>query len=284
MMKYVQLWKINKNNEIDPITKIQGETFSTLDEITKKLPDGAYTTLRTYQHDYALNITDHFNRLDETCKLAGYDLKIKKEILRNNLKKILQQTKNISDLRLRISIDLTESIGDIYISDEELSVPPSEAYLQGVDVITKKMHRDNPKAKMTGFLKSTSDLRQEMPQDINEILMLTADDKLLEGLSSNFFVIKDKNIYTEENDVLSGITRSTVFEIADLLGIPVIKEGIYLKDLPEVDEAFITSASRLVLPIRTIDKLPIGEQTPGLITQKLMTAFQEKIKKSIKKI
>ena len=272
-----QLWNIvNINGNLNAI-KANCENCQSLDDITRQLPDGAYTTLRTYNHWQALHLDNHFFRLEETCKLAGFDLHLDQNQMRLCLRSVLQELSEIEDLRLRISIDLTSEKGSIYISAEALTVPPAEAYVAGVNVITKTMHRDNPKAKMTGFLKSTSEIRREMTAGVNEGLMISPDGRILEGLSSNFFAVKNNTLYTEEKDVLSGITRSIVFEVAEELNISLVKEGIRVDEIDGITEAFITSTSRLVLPVKQIDDTKIGQKMPGVFTEKIMSAFQEKI-------
>jgi branched-chain amino acid aminotransferase len=107
---------------------------------------------------------------------------------------------------------------------------------------------------------------------------------LLEGLSSNFFAIKDNQLWTEDKRVLSGITRQIVLDIAVSEAFPVKLTGISRAELSGISEAFLTSVSRGILPIRKIDQWVIGDGEPGLITRKLMTFFREKIESELEQI
>jgi branched-chain amino acid aminotransferase len=285
MEQHIKVWKLIeargwwKNLLIEDSLE-----WSSLDEATRNLPGGAYTTFRTYQHWQGIHLEDHFLRLEETCRLAGYPLVLDHAGVRTCLREILKDLVEIAEVRVRISIDLEDEKGTIYIGAEPLSTPAAEKYQTGVDILTRAMHRNNPKAKLTHFLLETKNIRQELPADINEVVMIGEDGQMLEGLSSNFFAIRNGTLWTADQDVLSGITRLMVLEIASRFNIPVKKEGINIGDIGLIEEAFITSASRLVLPVRKVDQLKIGKVCPGVITKKVMDAFTEKIQRSLEVI
>lgn len=98
-------------------------------------------------------------------------------------------------------------------------------------------------------------------------------DEALEGLSSNFFGIKNGKIYTAEEGVLPGLTRSLILEAAQKIDIPTILEGPLFGDLYNLDEAFISSTSRGVLPVVRIDDKDIGIGKPGSLTLKVAAAY-----------
>jgi branched-chain amino acid aminotransferase len=252
-----------------------------LDEITRALPEGAYTTLRTYQHWSTIHLKDHFDRLKETCRLTGCTIEIDQDLIRFGLKHIVNNLSQVSELRLRISIDLNKNKGQIFLAAEPLTTPSTVDYQAGVRVATKIMTRNNPKAKVSHFITSANEIRKQFGKDFNEIIMIGEDGQMLEGLSSNFFAVKDGKIWTEDKDVLSGITRSDVLDLSVSLGIPIIKRGILVDELRFVKEAFITSASRSILPIKEIDRQWMGSKVPGPITSKLIKALNEKISQNL---
>jgi branched-chain amino acid aminotransferase len=240
--------------------------------------------LRTYQHWMGIHLEEHFLRLEESCQLSEYPVQLDRVGIRKCIKELLQQLIDIPELRIRISIDLENEIGAIYIAGEPLSTPPAESYLTGVDVISRNMHRINPKAKLTSFLASTKEIRKELMPGINEVLMVGEDGQILEGLSSNFFAVVGDALWTADNDVLSGITRLMVLDIASNLSLPVVKQGINISDIGLIEEAFITSASRLVLPVKKIDQKSIGKVVPGFVTGRVMSEFTRSINGSLERI
>jgi len=135
------------------------------------------------------------------------------------------------------------------------------------------VHRDNPAAKDTRFIATASAAYQGLPPGVHEGLMVADDGSILEGLSSNFFAVRDGVLRTEGDRALSGITRSIVLEVAGGL-LPVSLTPIRIADLPRVTECFLTSVSREILPVRRIDDVRIGADAPGGVTRQLIAAFR----------
>lgn len=256
---------------------------TTLDTVSKVLPGGAYTTFRTYEKRKTIKFHEHIERLESAAKLSGVDIKLNEKHLREAVRKVLSAT-NYPEVRVRITLDLHQEVGMIYIAAEGLFVPPALAYINGVQVITREMHRENPKAKLTNFITLADQIRAELPPEYNEVLMTEKDGHILEGLSSNFFAVKAGEIWTEDERVLPGITRSTVIEEARRANINVHLQSISLGDIPTIEEAFITSTSRGVLPVISIDHHLLANGEPGKITRKLIKCFQERIHRDLEEI
>lgn len=103
------------------------------------------------------------------------------------------------------------------------------------------------------------------------------DGRVTEGSSSNIFVVKAGRLHTPPATrwILSGITRLAVLKLAAELGIPIEERDFSPEFLLAADEAFITSTSVEILPVRVADDKPIGPGRPGPISEKLLTAFRE---------
>jgi branched-chain amino acid aminotransferase len=254
-----------------------------LDEATRQLPGGAYTTFRTFGQYQVLNLTDHLNRLEETARLDDKPVTIDRSTLKMALHEAFEQFPS-NEKRVRVILDLSHNLGALYILIEKLVVPSSQDYEQGVKVITRAMRRQNPRAKLTGFIETAETVRQEVPEGIHEVVMVDEQGRALEGLSSNFFAVKDGVIWTAAEGVLAGITRQTVLDIIRAQGIPLHLEGIPVEGVADLDEAFLTSTSRAVLPIREIDGHIIGAGAPGEVTRAIMAAFQEQIDKNVETV
>lgn len=268
-------WKI-ENGEI--VTLEYGT--KTIAETSKYTPVGAYTSFRTYDSFGVLRLTKHLDRLEETAKLAGFDIHLDRESLVNTLITLIAFSR-MEEKRIRITIDLEKEIGKIYIAMEPLKVPSPEKYAQGIVCKTAEAHRDNPKAKLSNFLSRADNIRGQEQGEFDEILMFTADGDLLEGLSSNFYGVIGDTIYTAEEGVLSGTTRDFVLKIAEKLQIPVILQPVKVGDIDKLDEAFITSTSRSVLPIRMIDGISMKKVVPGPVTGKLSAEFAAELSSGI---
>ena len=112
----------------------------------------------------------------------------------------------------------------------------------------------------------------ELPPGIEEALLLSEDGVILEGLSSNFFAVLDGALRTAEERVLPGITRALVLDAAQPI-TPVVRRAVGRDELRRVQEAFITSASRGILPVVRIDGAPIGDGRVGGVTRAVTDAF-----------
>ena len=107
--------------------------------------------------------------------------------------------------------------------------------------------------------------------------MVSPNGDLLEGLSSNFFGIKGDTVYTAEEGVLSGTTRDFILHLASDLEIPVLFKPIKNDEIADLDEAFISSTSRAILPVRSIDGIPMKKTITGPVTKKLIDKFDQEL-------
>ena len=271
-------WKI-ENGEIhclDYGTKSIADT-------SKYTPLGSYTSFKTYDSFGVLRLSQHLDRLEKTAQLAGFDISLDKQALKDTLTTLIAFAP-IGEKRVRVTIDLEKEIGTVYVAMEQLAVPAPEKYEQGIVCQTTRAHRENPKAKLSSFLSRAEDIREQEKNDFDEILMVSPEGNLLEGLSSNFFGIIGDTVYTAEEGVLSGTTRDFIIHLASGLGIPVEFIPVKMDAIPEMNEAFISSTSRSILPIKSIDGIPMKKEVPGPVTKQLMNKFAEELSAGIEKI
>jgi branched-chain amino acid aminotransferase len=283
-MRNPSTWRLTPTTsgyQTQPI--FEDQTFSSLDEVSLHLPNGAYTTFRTYFHTKALRLDEHFDRLNESAQRVFTPIRIDPDEVRASTRAILDQLV-VGDYRIRLTLALEQEPGCVYFSAEQLHTPSQDEYTQGVKVITRVMHRMNPKAKLTGFIKDAHQIRQQLPPGLNEVLMVREDGMVLEGLSSNFFGIGAGLLLTSKEGVLAGITRAVLLDVSRELEIGVNFDGVFLSNISVLDEAFITSASRAVLPVVQIEQTKIGTGQPGQITRQLIARFQERIELEVQEI
>jgi branched-chain amino acid aminotransferase len=259
------------------------EDKSSLDQASQSLADGVYTTFRTYDHNKVLRLEDHFDRLEFSAKLQNRILVLPRYVLRSGLREIIELYPK-SDLRLRIHCAfMTEDI-QIYLMAEQFSPYADNLYKNGASVLTLAIHRENPGSKATSFIEQTKEIRNSKPAGINEYFLLDKDGNLLEGMTSNIFVIKDNIIWTAEQGVLPGITRQVVLEVIASTGIEINYTGYPIEDIYQADEVFITSASRGIMPVTQINSRPIGSRKPGDITLKLKTTFEKRLQSELRSV
>jgi branched-chain amino acid aminotransferase, group I len=109
----------------------------------------------------------------------------------------------------------------------------------------------------------------------DEALLLDAAGFVSEGAGENVFIIKNGVIYTPDLSAgaLNGITRNTVFHIAQDLGLEVVQKRITRDEVYIADEAFFTGTAAEITPIRELDRVEIGSGSRGPLTEKIQNAF-----------
>jgi len=232
-----------------------------------QLPEGAYTTFRTYGGRGVVRFTQHLRRLRESVALQGHPGAIDEARARRAVRGALDATSH-PESRVR----LTFAPPRLFVSVEPFTPPPRRVYEEGVACATLPMRRENPHSKDTRFIARAESAYRGLPPGVEEGLLVDESGDVLEGLSSNFFAIVGGTLRTEEERVLLGLTRALVLEVAER-EMPVERRAVSRDALPDVEEAFITSVSRQVLPIVTIDGRPVGGGRVGPRTRAIVAGF-----------
>ena len=117
-----------------------------------------------------------------------------------------------------------------------------------------------------------------LPGDNNWPLLLDPDGFVAEGTGDNFFLVKDNTLYTPEpRNILRGISRQYVFDLANELGIPYHEKNLELYDIITSDEAFMTGTPFCMLPVTKINGIPIGNGQRGKIFNSLLSKWSENV-------
>lgn len=108
-------------------------------------------------------------------------------------------------------------------------------------------------------------------------LLQDTDGYITEGTGANFFVAKDGALYTATTrNILDGISRRVVIELAGKLGIPVVERDLTLYDIYSADEAFWTTSSYCMLPCPRVNHVAM-KKTPGPLFKKLISAWSDDV-------
>ena len=226
----------------------------------ESLLEGSYTTLLVRKGHRVLDFDLHLLRLTDPA--AGGDPVDASSIAARLLETL--ETQQLDTARVR----LTRSRSRLFASLAPHDPLPARLYERGVSCETVALTRSSPDRKDTRFLAAAASAREGFGADVHEGLMTTGKGALLEGLSSNFFGVLGGELRTARDGVLPGLTRRRVLELAADL-VPIRLEPIGSGERRAIGEAFLTSASRGVLPVVTIDAVPIGDGLPGAVTQRL---------------
>ncbi|MCW5518810.1 branched-chain amino acid transaminase [Aureitalea sp. L0-47] len=163
---------------------------------------------------------------------------------------------------------------DRYLGDQLLSV------------MTSSYQRPNPKschveAKVTGhYTNSILATTEAKQKGFDEALLLDMNGYVAEGPGANFFFEKDEKLFTAPlGNILAGITRQTVFELADELGIEVVEKHFTPEDVYDADGAFFTGTAAEVAGIESLDGNTFGLQWEETLGAVLSTAYLNRVQK-----
>ena len=111
----------------------------------------------------------------------------------------------------------------------------------------------------------------------DESILLDMKGDVCEGTGENVFVVYEGSIATppQSADIMDGITRKSVMQIARDLGYEVQERDVARAELVLADEVFLTGTAAELTPVREIDDHPVGDGRPGPITREVQGVFED---------
>jgi branched-chain amino acid aminotransferase len=240
---------------------------------------GVFDFMRTYGRE-PFRLRDHLERLLISARLIDLELPWGLGELERLVYEALDRNPG-GEMGIRIIATGGESPDSLAPSDRPsliVIVKPIEAYpreffSEGVKAITYPAKRELPEAKTLNYATAVRALRRARLQGAHEAIY-SHDGLLYECMVCSFFAVRDGRIITAGSGVLDGITRRAVLELVRGR-IPVEYRFVRASEIPELDEAFLTSSGHGVMPIVAIDGIKIGDGRPGPITREVMGLFEE---------
>lgn len=156
-----------------------------------------------------------------------------------------------------------------------------EALAKGVDACVSTWHRVAPNtipamAKIAGNYLGGQLIKMEaLTNGYDEAIALGPDGMLSEGSGQNVFAVDGGVLYTPPIDgtLLPGITRDTVIALAADEGLKVAVQPLSREVLYTADELFVCGTASEITPVRSVDRIPVGEGKPGPVTRALQARF-----------
>jgi len=258
--------------------------------------DSVYETIGTaYGRLFAAR--DHLDRLERSAERIGLAVPPRAEIERA----IAETIEAAANPESRVRVILTRGVGKLDLdpascSDTRLVVivfplgpPTPEMFEKGVAVAIVSVARNSPRAidpavKSGNYLNNVLALGEARRRSkAYEAILCAGDGSVAEGSTSNVFAVVGGEVRTPppEVGILDGITRAKVMGLCGDAGIPLAERRLSPDELRGADEAFITSATRGVLPVTTIDERPVGGGAPGPVTRRLMALYDALARKGV---
>jgi branched-chain amino acid aminotransferase len=170
------------------------------------------------------------------------------------------------------------------IVDPYVSIATTEQRQRGLTLMVSKNHiriapkAVDPTAKNFHWQDLKLSLFEARDAGKDWSVLTDADGWLTESPGANIFVVKGGALYTPDSGCLEGITRRTVFEIAELMDIPARAEKVHVDQLREADDAFLTSSAGGIMPVNSVDGILLGgADGPGDIAVRFHNLYWEKM-------
>lgn len=161
---------------------------------------------------------------------------------------------------------------NFFIIQLPVKMPGEDQFEKGINIILNEYQRDLPETKSINYLMGIY-LQQKIKQDKADDVLYYKDDCVLEFPRSNIFIVtKDETVVTPKENVLRGITRMKVLEVAQN-EFKVEERAITINDLKSASEVFLTSTTKRIIPVLSIEGQPLNTAKPGKVTRKLLKAF-----------
>ena len=241
---------------------------------------GAFDFLRTY-NGRPFRLKEHVRRLLNSAGQIGIHSKQGPEEIFDLTNQALAK-RDFGEANIRLILTggssedgiLPDGKPRLLIFVTPLRIMPPEWYTAGVKIITWAHDRYLPAAKTTNYIPAILALVQARSQDAVEAVYIRQDDEVMEGTTSNLFLVNRGRLFTPDTGVLMGITRKAVLEVVQK-EFEVTFQSIFKKDLLQADEVFLTSSNKEVAPVVNVDGHTVGGGSIGPVSRKVMDMWKK---------
>ena len=253
--------------------------------------DSVYEVVRTFK-GVPFGVQEHLDRLRQSAAQLYMEIPWSDDHIRAEMDRTLAQTDwPESYIRIVVSRGTESEIGlapaaqtqpNLLIIVKSIPTDPQlrteGVHLAIVDRLRNDQRALNPAAKTGNYLNNILALLESQQQGADDALLLNAQGEITESTISNFWIVKDGTVLTPplSAGILRGITRHFLLQVLAAEQIPHREVQLTITDLAGVEEAFLSSSVRLLVPIRQINDTVLP-QCPGPITQRLWQALLQKM-------
>jgi len=257
---------------------------------------GVFEGVRAYGTENGPSIfrlLDHTERLFKSASTVNMEIPFSKEIINIAHQDVIKANKLTEAYIRPMCFYGSEGMGlradnlkvhAMVAAWEWPSYMEPEARERGIKVKLSSYKRQvrNPvsNSKVNGnYVHSIVALNEALEEGFDEALMLDSEGYIAEGSGENFFIVKDGILFSPDLDsCLDGITRRTILDLARELGIEYQIKKLTVEDVLQADESFFSGTAAEVVPINSLDGVPIGSGSRGPLTERLQTAYFDQVR------
>ena len=254
--------------------------------------DGVFEGIRLYDGNI-FRLEEHLERLEYSAKAILLDLPLTRAQFSEATCETCRQN-GLKDGYIRLVV--TRGVGDlglspwlcakptVFIIASKISLYPPEHYEKGLAIVTVPTRRINPAAlpptiKSLNYLNNILGKIEARQFGALEAIMLNDQGYVAECTADNVFIVQKGEILTPaaSQGALKGVTRSTIFDIAAELKLPLREVNLTRYDIWVAEECFLTGSGAEVIPTVKLDGRTIGDGRPGPVTRRVLEAFRRRV-------
>ena len=259
--------------------------------------DGVYDVTRTFRHK-PFKLREHTERLFRSLRYTRIDCGMSVEEMERTTLEVLERNRPLlrdnddcalwqvvsrgvrSPIGNRVGGPATVAVYSVIVNFLEFA----SFYVEGAPLVIPATRRIPPqclesKAKITNkmnHIMAAFEAKQVDPRAIP--LMLDIDGNLSETSAHNVFLVIGGRLCTPtDKNVLGGITKAVIFDLAKQLGVEFVEGNYTPYDLYNAEEAFLASTSPTMIPVKTVNGAKIGKGAPGPVTLRLIGAWNKMV-------
>lgn len=258
--------------------------------------DSVYEVTLTYKKIPFL-LDEHLDRLYRSADAIYMDFNFSRSELVDQIQEVIRR---LEGDRLYLRIIVTRGAGEINLDPSAstrnslviigkiLPDYPKAWYEEGVSMIIADILRNskravNPSVKSGNYLNNILAMAQAKKKGAFDAIMLNHKANITEGTTSNIWIVENDKFITPplSAGLLGGITRKTLIMLAAKNNLPITEENFCAARLKSADECFLTSSTKEIVPIISVDGVSIGTGKPGPQTAKLHQIYKNFVLSSL---
>ncbi|MFT4552162.1 MAG: branched-chain amino acid aminotransferase [Chlamydiales bacterium] len=249
------------------------------------LGDGLFETIHSFSGSIPYLLM-HWDRLNAGLSVLDIPRFLSFELLETAVEQVLKANKlERAEATLRLTV--TRGAGPrgllppespsprLFLTACPYQAPKKEAFSAIIASIRRNEYSPLSRIKSLCYLDNVLAKQEAFKSSKDEALLLNSKGKIVGASAANVFFLKGGKLFTSDinEGTLAGVTRQIIIEVAQKIDLAIVFEAIEIRDLPFVQEAFLSNSLLGVMPLVEIDGLKIGDGEAGDLTMYLKKKY-----------
>ena len=259
------------------------------------LGDGVWEGIRFYNR-HLVFIQEHLDRLFQGASSLDIDIGISKDNIKSLIISVLNANRMVTDIHIRLIVSRglkktpyqhpnANLGGATIVIIPEYKKSDKTINKKGISLVTVSTRRgtadtQDPQLNTLSKLNCIFACIEADKKGADEGLMMDVNGNVSTCNSTNFFIIKNKEVWTSTGEYcLPGVTRGAIIQLCKENNIPIYEKDFLVADVLNADETFVTGTFAGVIPAVSIDGKTIGNGKRGPMTETFFNLYKNKIEK-----